>query len=210
MPETTSLHLPPPALRLIDLLVIHCSATPSGRPLSQGVPGTPGFISCAQVIDGWHAARGFARSFQARRALNTELVAIGYHFVLDLDGTIYSGRAVSEVGAHAQGNNAASIGICMIGGAERDGRYTSAQWRALAYLVRELTDTYAIQLKLPTRNGDAVSGGVCGHRDLSPDANGDGQVTSIEWLKTCPGFDVGAWLAAGLTPAAKNVLGGAL
>ncbi|WP_180131948.1 N-acetylmuramoyl-L-alanine amidase [Rhodoferax sp. BLA1] len=197
-------------MRLIDLLVIHCSATPSGRPLTRGLPGQPGFKNCVQIIDEWHSARGFHRAFQARRAQNPELSAIGYHFVIDLDGTIHSGRAVAEVGAHAQGHNANSIGICMIGGTERDGKYTTAQWRALAYVVRELTDTYAIQLKLPTRNGDTVSGGVCGHRDLSPDANGDGQVTAVEWLKTCPGFDVGAWLSTNLAPAAKNVLGGAV
>lgn len=207
MPEkTTPPSLPP---RLIDLLVIHCSATPSGRPLTQGLAGKPGYKNCVQVMDGWHAARGFSRGFQARRFQNPELVAIGYHFIIDLDGTIYTGRAEAEIGAHAAGHNAHSMGICMIGGAERDGKYTSAQWRALAYVVRELTDTHAIQLKLPSRSGDGVSGGICGHRDLSPDANGDGKVTSVDWLKTCPGFDVGAWLAAGLMPAAKNVLGGA-
>lgn len=207
MPEKTpSISLP---TRLIDLLVIHCSATPSGRPLTQGLLGKPGYKNCVQVIDGWHAARDFRRSFQARRAQNPDLTAIGYHYIVDLDGTIFSGRAVAEVGAHAQGYNTRSIGICMIGGAERDGKYTSAQWRALAYLVRELSDTHAINLTLPLRRDDKVSAGICGHRDLSPDANGDGKVTSVDWLKTCPGFDVGTWLANGLMPAAKNVLGGA-
>jgi len=41
---------------------------------------------------------------------------------------------------------------------------------------------------------------VCGHRDLSPDTNGNGQTESTEWLKTCPGFDVRAWLARGMQP----------
>lgn len=33
---------------------------------------------------------------------------------------------------------------------------------------------------------------VCGHRDLSPDRNGDGVVDSSEWLKQCPCFEVSA------------------
>jgi len=35
---------------------------------------------------------------------------------------------------------------------------------------------------------------VVGHRDLSPDLNGDGVITSEEWLKYCPCFDVREWL----------------
>ena len=32
---------------------------------------------------------------------------------------------------------------------------------------------------------------VCGHRDLSPDLNGNGVVEPEEWIKVCPCFDVG-------------------
>ncbi len=49
----------------------------------------------------------------------------------------------------------------------------------------------------PRRNGKLVTGGVCGHRDLSPDLNGDGAISQNEWCKTCPGFDVGTWLDGG-------------
>ena len=31
---------------------------------------------------------------------------------------------------------------------------------------------------------------VVGHRDLSPDLNGDGKITPNEWMKQCPCFDV--------------------
>ncbi len=47
---------------------------------------------------------------------------------------------------------------------------------------------------------------VVGHRDLSPDLNGDGTVEPSEWTKTCPGFTVADWLAAGMKPQAKNTL----
>ena len=31
---------------------------------------------------------------------------------------------------------------------------------------------------------------VCGHRDLSPDRNGNGEIEPEEWIKTCPCFEV--------------------
>ena len=30
---------------------------------------------------------------------------------------------------------------------------------------------------------------VCGHRDLSPDLNGNGEIEPEEWIKACPCFD---------------------
>ena len=33
---------------------------------------------------------------------------------------------------------------------------------------------------------------VCGHRDLSPDRDGNGVITPGEWIKACPCFDVAA------------------
>ena len=31
---------------------------------------------------------------------------------------------------------------------------------------------------------------VCGHRDLSPNRNGNGEIEPEEWIKTCPCFEV--------------------
>ena len=31
---------------------------------------------------------------------------------------------------------------------------------------------------------------VCGHRDLSPDLNANGEIEPEEWIKQCPCFDV--------------------
>ena len=31
---------------------------------------------------------------------------------------------------------------------------------------------------------------VCGHRDLSPDLNGNGEIEPEEWIKACPCFEV--------------------
>lgn len=196
---------PVPALatrRHVNLIVLHCSATPSGRWLA-GAPGSPGHRPANSVIDGWHAARGFRRTEVQVERYNPACPSIGYHFVIELDGTIQPGRALLEVGAHVQGYNAASVGVCLVGGAERDARYTTGQWMAAAELVRELCRRLGVPMMAPLypRRG----GGVCGHRDLSPDTDGDGRIRPHEWLKTCPGFDVQAWLGRGMKPLPEHV-----
>jgi hypothetical protein len=45
-----------------------------------------------------------------------------------------------------------------------------------------------------------------GHRDYSPDKNSDGIIQPSEWMKTCPGFDVAAWLAGNLLPLEGHIL----
>lgn len=196
--------LPPSVKRPIGLIVVHCSATPSGQWLGGVPPGRSGYKTAPAVIDAWHAQRGFKRGDAARAAFNYRLPSIGYHFVVDLDGMVWTGRSLEEIGAHVAGRNANSIGICLVGGAEREGRYTVAQWASLAELVKALADR--LQVPLHTRDGWRAGKGVCGHRDLSPDTNGNGTVEPREWLKTCPGFDVQTWLSRGLLPLDAHVL----
>jgi len=190
--------------RPINLIVIHCSATPSGKPLVQGQPGQAGYLNAPQVINAWHAARGFRRQPQAVRAFNSRLPSIGYHYVIDLSGEVWNGRGLDEVGAHAAGFNANSVGICMVGGAEREARYTLAQWDSLAQVVGMLCHDHGVPLTTPPCGTHA--NGICGHRDLSPDLNGNGIADPAEWLKTCPGFDVSAWLGHGIKPLSQHVL----
>ncbi|MFM9902155.1 MAG: N-acetylmuramoyl-L-alanine amidase [Polaromonas sp.] len=198
--------------RPVELIVIHCAATPSGKPIGQGLPGTPGYLNAPKVINAWHAARGFKRQAEAVRALSSQLPSIGYHYVIDLTGEVWSGRGLGEVGAHAQNFNARSVGICLVGGAERDAKYTTAQWRSLQQVVSMLGTTFTLPLAPARRVRDKTNplgytmlGGVCGHRDLSPDGDGDGLVEPFEWTKTCPGFDVAAWLARGMEPLPAQV-----
>lgn len=211
-PNPLAKQLGQPDPRLVDLVVIHCSATPSGKPLQQGVPGKPGYLNAPKVIDAWHAARGFKRQPDAVRAFSSQLPAIGYHFIIDLSGEVWSGRALQEIGAHALHFNAHSVGICLVGGAEPVARYTPAQWKSLAQVLAMLMTDYGIPAALPRRivgkswpQGYTLVQGVCGHRDLSPDGNGNGLVEPFEWLKTCPGFDVQAWLARGMKPETKHI-----
>lgn len=175
--------------REINLIVIHCSASPNGVSLFQGKAGRPGFETPVQVIDGWHKTRGFHRAPEWRKQWNPDLAAIGYHFVIYTNGASATGRHLDEIGAHAQGYNSRSVGVCMIG----IGKYSAEQWAALKTIVKML------QIKFPAAR-------IAGHRDLSPDLNHDGKITSNEWLKTCPVFDVADWLKRGMTPAAENIL----
>ncbi len=106
----------------------------------------------------------------------------GYHFYVRRDGRILATRPVSKVGAHVRGYNAHSIGICYEGGLDRYGnpKDTRTEWQrhSLSVLVGKLLQEYP---------------GTCvvGHRDLSPDLNGNGEVEPMEWTKQCPCFDVG-------------------
>ncbi len=144
-------------MRTIDYLVLHCTATPEGRPVS------------VAEIDGWHRARGFRK--------------IGYHYVIALDGTIHRGRDVAEQGAHVAGHNADSIGICYVGGLDTAGRpkdtRTPEQKAALTLLLGQMRKQFPASR-------------ILGHRDFSPDSNGNGIVEPSEWTKACPCFDAAA------------------
>jgi len=174
--------------RKIELIIIHCSASPDGASLFTGKLGEPGFITPAQEIDKWHAARGFRRNPNWARLQEPTLKHIGYHYVIYTAGAVLACRHLDEIGAHVQGYNAASIGICLIGTA----RYSHEQWGFLKSLIEGLRKTYP-------------HARVVGHRDLSPDTDGDGIVEPQEWLKTCPGFEVAAWLQGGLQPLAGHI-----
>jgi len=130
----------------------------------------------ADDIDDWHAERGWRRDEGARLRYHPEHQSIGYHWVIAVTGEIQPGRHTDEIGSHAYGHNDRSIGICMIG---KD-RFTPAQWAALKTMVVR----FQIQTAPPA---------VIGHRDVSPG-------------KTCPGFDVAAWLAADMTPSPGHIL----
>ena len=150
-------------MKKIDAIVIHCSATRVGQDIR------------AADIDKWHKERGFKE--------------IGYHFVIDLDGTVEKGRELPKDGAHCNlagssglNYNKHSIGICYVGGLDEKGNAadtrTPEQKQALAQLVYKLMDEHPEIVE------------VIGHRDASPDKNNDGQITSNEWVKQCPCFDV--------------------
>ena len=107
-------------MRNINEIIIHCAATPEGRAFT------------VDDIRRWHKAQGFRD--------------VGYHYVVGLDGAVFPGRPLNEVGAHCKGHNAHSIGICYIGGLSADGRpkdtRTPEQKAALRALVAQLKERF--------------------------------------------------------------------
>ncbi len=149
--------------RAITDIIIHCSGSKDGKPVSR------------ESLEAMHKARGFR--------------AIGYHYVIEPNGDVVTGRPEAEVGAHVEGHNAHSIGICMIG----TERYSVEAWAALRLIVRSL------QRRYPKAT-------IKGHRDYSPDLDKDGKIERNEWIKTCPGFDVAEWLHTGGIPSQEEIL----
>ena len=141
-------------MREINNIIIHCSATAEGGNFK------------ADDIQRMHLQRGYRD--------------IGYHYVVDLDGTIEKGRPIEEIGAHCKGYNKHSIGVCYIGGVDTTGKAkdtrTQAQKEALIKLLTE------IKREWPNAK-------IAGHRDFSEDKNGNGKIDPWERMKECPCFD---------------------
>jgi N-acetyl-anhydromuramyl-L-alanine amidase AmpD len=119
---------------------------------------------------------------------------IGYHLVIRRDGRIEAGEAFKSRGAHVKGLNSVSVGVCMVGGIDEDGKsennFTDEQWKAARHAFEFLTLLYP--------DADHV-----GHRDLSPDKNRDGRVVRREFLKDCPCYSVTEWIQNNLQPVSN-------
>ena len=106
--------------RSINMIIVHCTATIEGKE-----------YSVAEVRK-WHLKRGFSD--------------IGYHYLVGLDGRVHEGRNVNISGAHTAGYNAHSIGVCYVGGLDKDGKAkdtrTPAQKAALKRLLTDLKKMY--------------------------------------------------------------------
>lgn len=130
-------------MRTITLIIIHCSATPEGRSLS--------FEECRRD-----------------HIMHRHFRDIGYHFYITRDGTVHDGRPIEKVGAHCEGHNSHSIGICYEGGLDANGKpadtRTEAQRKALKSLVERMHRLLPKAL-------------IVGHHDLNP-------------RKACPCFKV--------------------
>jgi len=103
-------------MRPVSEIIVHCTATPEGRPVT------------VAEIDRWHRARGWS--------------GIGYHRVIGLHGERWAGRPLEAIGAHCEGHNTGTIGVVYVGGLAKDAR-TPKDTRTeeqKASLLAELTD----------------------------------------------------------------------
>lgn len=88
-------------------------------------------------IDAYHKSRGFPRSSLG--------FYVGYHYVIEHNGTIRQARVDDEIGAHDTGENLNSVGICLTGNFSIDDP-TTAQKLSYAQLVHELRQQWAIPI----------------------------------------------------------------
>jgi N-acetylmuramoyl-L-alanine amidase len=143
---------------MIDVryIVIHTAAAPLNVDVS------------AAAIRAYHKAKGWKD--------------IGYHYVIRKNGTVEIGRRITDPGAHVEGMNHCSIGICFSGHGDL-ADFTVAQKEAGAKLVAELLVKFQLANKFlanPSR--------VIGHRevnDLIPAVFPGPRTT-----KSCPGRKV--------------------
>lgn len=104
----------------IKYLTIHCAATPEGRDVK------------AKEIEKWDIAKFGQKS---------------YHLIVELDGTIVRSLPDTKIGAHVGGKNTGNIGICYIGGMDKDMKRakdtrTPEQKRSLKTLIATYKERY--------------------------------------------------------------------
>ena len=119
-----------------------------------------------EALERDHRARGFRSA--------------GYHFYIRRSGAIIPLRPLEQIGAHARGYNRSSYGVCYEGGLDDTGHPADTRTAEQRTTLRQLLE------HLHTLAPQAT---ILGHRDLSPDRNGDGHITPDEWIKQCPCFD---------------------
>jgi N-acetyl-anhydromuramyl-L-alanine amidase AmpD len=136
-------------------------------------PVTEVILHCADTRPDWMMGRPLVEKVAEIRRWHVQQRGwrdIGYHWLIDRDGAVAPGRKETEIGAHVEGHNRGTIGICLIGGygASADDpfakNFTGAQAATLKRVVGEIRGRTAIQK-------------VSGHNDYS--------------AKACPGFRVG-------------------
>jgi N-acetylmuramoyl-L-alanine amidase len=117
--------------RKINLIVVHTSAN---SPKSDD-PNSPDFnksVANTEMIRQWETSKGFSD--------------IAYHYVIERDGTIKFGRDINVVGAHTKGKNKNSIGICYVGGINKNSKATDnrtvKQKESLIKLLEKLKSMY--------------------------------------------------------------------
>jgi len=114
-------------MRRIDTIFVHHSASPKAT-------------TTVEDIRHWHLERGWKD--------------IGYHFIIENDGTVQFGRPEAEIGSHTKGQNRFSIGICVVGNTNVEPP-SPPQIQSLKVLCQSLFEKYNLTWK-----------SVYGHKDF--------------------------------------------
>ena len=102
--------------------------------------------------------------------------APGYHYVITADGKIHQMLDTEKVSNGVKGFNSVTVNVAYTGGIDGVDNRTDEQKKSLMALLKMLRKKYP----------NAV---IQGHRDFSPDLNGNGKIEKNEWIKACPSFD---------------------
>ena len=158
--------------RPIDNIVLHCTATSQNATVDD-------------ILTFWRTPKGpkdcaYIPNVQGGMGWRSP----GYHYVIGVNGERYILAKLSEVTNGVRGYNWNSCHISYIGGKDGIDDRTPEQKAETKKLLLELLDESIL--------GNNVN--IFGHRDLSPDLNGDGIISPSEWTKLCPSFDVAKWL----------------
>ncbi|WP_394242603.1 N-acetylmuramoyl-L-alanine amidase [Vibrio astriarenae] len=133
----------------MNKITIHSSATPASMDIG------------AKHIRQWHMAKGWHD--------------IGYHWVIQRDGTLEKGRSTTLPGAHVKGHNRDNIGICLIGGMnaqhQPENNFTPAQMHTLQTALLLLTEHHSLGQQ-----------DIYAHNELNPNTS-------------CPSFNLKQWLS---------------
>lgn len=104
----------------------------------------------------------------------------GYHYIIKPCGEVVQLLEEDKPSNGVAGFNSVTVNICYIGGIRTDGspidNRTPEQKAAIVFLLEQLKERYP-------------KAKIQGHRDFSPDKNGNGIVEPSEWIKNCPCFD---------------------
>ena len=132
------------------------------------------FVHCTASSQSWGVGE-LSAEFKRKGWKNP-----GYHYVVMPNGTIKQMLGEESVSNGVQGYNSTSINVAYVGGIDSKGKAidnrTAEQKASLIKLLKELRGRYP-------------KAQILGHRDISPDKNGNGKVDAWERIKECPCFD---------------------
>lgn len=133
---------------------------------------------------------------------------VGYHFFIYRNGTVVQLADLSTVTNGVKGYNSKSVHISYQGGVEpgnvnkaKDTR-TPEQKEAILKTIKNVFEQLRFHQDI-----DGIK--ILGHRDFSPDKNGNGVIDSFERIKECPSFDAipeYAWITGPEALRRKGIL----
>lgn len=122
----------------------------------------------------------------------------GYHIVVDYNGTLTQLVPFNTASNGVAGYNSKIINICYRGGVSKNNVNRAEDTRTLQQKEGILRAIRRALQWIEETGGDVSKIRIQGHRDFSPDKNGNGVIEPWERIKECPSFDA--------IPEYKNVI----